>query len=161
MLDAEKLTDTELGETLDALREEYSRRQNLTQAFEAAPELVGAFMDQTGREMGEKWKQPLGEFDSYPEGWVAVENGVEWVSTIEHNVWKPGESGWKPLVVEGENPPWVQPTGSHDAYSEGDKVLHKGETFESLVDNNVWEPGAVGSEGLWDLVVTETVEEEK
>ena len=27
--------------------------------------------------------------------------------------------------------------------------MHNGKTWESLVDNNVWEPGAVGTESLW------------
>lgn len=43
---------------------------------------------------------------------------------------------------------WVQPD-STNAYMTGDKVSHNGITYESLVDNNVWEPGATGSESLW------------
>ena len=60
-----------------------------------------------------------------------------------------------PTVYE----PWVQPTGSHDAYEKGAKVSHlKNEegndrhwvsTFDGL---NVWEPGAVGTEALWEEV---------
>lgn len=43
---------------------------------------------------------------------------------------------------------WSQPD-STNAYMAGDKVTHNGKTWESLVDNNVWEPGAVGTESLW------------
>lgn len=43
---------------------------------------------------------------------------------------------------------WVQPD-STNPYMKGDKVTHNGATWESLVDNNVWEPGAVGTELLW------------
>ena len=43
---------------------------------------------------------------------------------------------------------WVQPD-STNPYMKGDKVLHNGKTWESLADNNVWEPGAVGTEALW------------
>lgn len=46
---------------------------------------------------------------------------------------------------------WVQPD-STNAYMTGDKVIHNGVTYESLVDNNVWEPGAVGTETLWKVV---------
>ena len=59
-----------------------------------------------------------------------------------------------PTVYE----PWVQPTGSHDAYSMNAKVSHlKNEEgndrhWNSKVDNNVWEPGAVGTEALWEEV---------
>ncbi|MEI1258432.1 carbohydrate-binding protein [Blautia sp. JLR.GB0024] len=45
-------------------------------------------------------------------------------------------------------PEWEQPD-STNPYSKGDKVLHGGKTWESLVDGNVWEPGAVGTESLW------------
>lgn len=43
---------------------------------------------------------------------------------------------------------WTQPE-STNPYNKGDKVTHKGKTWESLVDGNVWEPGAQGSESLW------------
>jgi hypothetical protein len=45
-------------------------------------------------------------------------------------------------------PEWVQPT-SANPYMKGDKVRHNGKKWESAVDNNVWEPGAVGTETLW------------
>ena len=48
-------------------------------------------------------------------------------------------------------PEWVQPD-STNPYMKGDKVTHNGSTWESLVDNNIWEPGAVGTESLWVLV---------
>lgn len=47
---------------------------------------------------------------------------------------------------------WEQP-GSTNGYSKGDKVTHNGKTWESLADNNVWEPGAIGTESLWKEVV--------
>lgn len=46
---------------------------------------------------------------------------------------------------------WVQP-GSTNPYMTGDRVTHNGKTWESLADNNVWEPGAQGSEALWQEV---------
>lgn len=48
-------------------------------------------------------------------------------------------------------PEWKQP-GSTNSYMTGDKVTHNGITWESLVDNNVWEPGAIGTETLWKEV---------
>lgn len=35
---------------------------------------------------------------------------------------------------------WKQPDGAHDAYMKGDKVIYKGDVYESLIDNNVWSP---------------------
>lgn len=45
-------------------------------------------------------------------------------------------------------PDWEQP-GSTNPYMKGDKVRHVEKIWVSLVDNNVWEPGAVGTESLW------------
>lgn len=47
-------------------------------------------------------------------------------------------------------PNWEQPE-STNGYSKGE-VTHKEKTWESLVDNNVWEPGVVGTENLWKEV---------
>lgn len=41
---------------------------------------------------------------------------------------------------------WVQPAGAHDTYSLGDLVMHVGQVWESIVDNNSWEPGVYGWE---------------
>ena len=53
---------------------------------------------------------------------------------------------------QGVIPEWVQPTGAHDAYQKGDRVTHNGQVWESLIDANVREPGAPGTEALWKRV---------
>ena len=40
-------------------------------------------------------------------------------------------------------PEWEQPD-STNPYMKGDKVTHNGDTWESDIDNNVWEPGVYG-----------------
>ena len=50
---------------------------------------------------------------------------------------------------ESGYPLWSQPTGAHDAYNTGDVVSHNGTLYQSLVDGNVWEPGAY--DGLWEV----------
>lgn len=52
---------------------------------------------------------------------------------------------WTEVSIE-EWPAWVQPTGSQDAYNEGDKVSHNDKHWISLTDANVWEPGIYGWE---------------
>lgn len=47
---------------------------------------------------------------------------------------------------------WVQPD-STNPYMKGDKVTHNNKVWESQIDNNVWEPGDVGTETLWTEVV--------
>ena len=50
------------------------------------------------------------------------------------------------LLPENVIPEWVQPTGSHDSYKLGDKVIYEGEVWISIVDNNTWKPGEYGWE---------------
>lgn len=69
--------------------------------------------------------------------------------------WNPADapSLWTEILTRpGEILPWKQPD-STNGYHKGDKVTHKGQTWESDIDNNVWEPGAVGTEALWHVVV--------
>ena len=40
----------------------------------------------------------------------------------------------------GVIPDWAQPTGAHDAYQTGDKVLYNGQVYESVIDGNTWSP---------------------
>lgn len=42
-------------------------------------------------------------------------------------------------------PEWIQPE-STNPYMNGDKVTHNGQTWESTIDYNVWEPGVYGWE---------------
>ena len=95
----------------------------------------------------------------YMIGDCCTENGKVWVSTIDNNVHAPSAypQGWRRADEPAPEPqpepqpeaqPWKQPTGGHDAYKKGDKVVHKGKTWVSTVDANVWEPGAYG----WDEV---------
>ena len=78
-----------------------------------------------------------------------------------HNVqstWNPVDSPSlfaKVLIPDPEViPEWEQPD-STNPYSKGDRVTHNGKTWESLVDENVWEPGALGTESLWKEVSEE------
>ena len=70
------------------------------------------------------------------------------------NDWTPDRavSLYVRIAVPGEIPDWVQPLGAQDAYQTGDRVRHMGSIWESLVDNNVWEPGAAGTDTLWKEV---------
>lgn len=47
-----------------------------------------------------------------------------------------------------EFPQWVQPTGAQDAYKKGDKVTYDNKHWISTADNNVWQPGVYGWDGV-------------
>lgn len=58
--------------------------------------------------------------------------------------WSPpaAASLWSPVSVDPVTglDEWRQPTGAHDAYNKGDRVVYKGSIYESLIDGNVWSP---------------------
>ena len=56
--------------------------------------------------------------------------------------WIPSELPALYLSMMPENviPEWVQPTGAHDAYSVGDKVIYEEKVYESVIDGNTWSP---------------------
>ena len=60
--------------------------------------------------------------------------------------WKPNElpALYKLAMAENVIPEWVQPTGAHDSYQKGDKVIYGGDVWESTADNNTWQPGVYG-----------------
>lgn len=75
---------------------------------------------------------------------------------ISQGDWRPDSTSSlfaKVLIPDpGVVPEWEQPD-STNPYGKGDKVLHGGKTWESLVDGNVWEPGVAGTEALWQEIV--------
>ena len=44
------------------------------------------------------------------------------------------------MIPENVIPEWKQPTGGHDSYKKGDKVIFEGGVYESLIDGNAWSP---------------------
>lgn len=86
-------------------------------------------------------------------------NGLLYNVLQEHqkqSTWNPidAPSLFAQVLIPDETviPDWIQPD-STNPYMIGDRVNHNDKTWESLVDNNVWEPGAVGTETLWVEVV--------
>lgn len=85
-------------------------------------------------------------------------NGTLYSVLQEHDsqaTWTPDVSPslFAPVLIPDPTviPDWVQPE-STNPYMIGDKVRHVGHIWESLVDNNVWEPGAIGTQSLWAQV---------
>lgn len=74
-------------------------------------------------------------------------NGVTYICRQLHvtqGTWTPDVT---PALWSVYSPPlsaWVQPTGVQDAYQLGARVTHNGNQWESIVNNNVWEPGVYG-----------------
>lgn len=107
----------------------------------------------------DEFVQPTGAHDVYSAGDKVTYNGKKYESLIDNNAWSPEAYpyGWK-LVEEstGDNtssdgyPEFVQPTGAHDAYSTGDKVIYNGSVYKSLINANTWSPDAYPAG--WELI---------
>ena len=84
-------------------------------------------------------------YHSYEVGEIFQYEGKLYKVIQEHTSqddWIPSELPALYLNMMPENviPEWVQPTGSHDAYNVGDKVIFEDDVYESLIDNNTWSP---------------------
>lgn len=101
------------------------------------------------------WETDFKEGDSLEAGERVNYKGILYKVIQSHqkqSTWNPidAPSLFAKVLIPDSNviPEWEQPD-STNPYMKGDQVTHNGKTWESLVDNNVWEPGAVGTETLW------------
>lgn len=87
---------------------------------------------------------------AYSSGAIVEHGGKLWRIVQPHT----SQADWEPQLVPAlwrtaheamAGPqPWVQPQGAHDSYALGAQVTHNGQTWESTIANNVWEPGVFG-----------------
>lgn len=95
-----------------------------------------------------------------PKKQIALEDTVEKLSATVQKIKETVESGGtvvpdpEPPVTE-EYPAWEPYNGIPPVpYQVGSKVTHNGKKWESMVPNNVWEPGAFGvDQNIWKEVV--------
>lgn len=104
---------------------------------------------------------PQGTRGMYQIGDVCTEGGIIYRSTIDNNVWQPSAypQGWEAIDVSGgailqpeepeeptpepeepKYPDFIQPTGAHDAYHIGDRVIYNGKLYECILDGNAYSP---------------------
>lgn len=69
---------------------------------------------------------------------IAHTSQADWIPSNAVSLWA------RVLIPDPEViPEWVQPD-STNPYMTGDRVTYGGKTWESTVDNNVWQPGVYG-----------------
>jgi hypothetical protein len=93
-------------------------------------------------------------FPDWEEGKAyAVGDRVKYISLLYRCVQAhTSQADWTPDVTPAlwvrtsteEWPEWIQPTGAHDAYNQGDKVSHNEKHWISDINANVYEPGVYG-----------------
>ena len=93
----------------------------------------------------------------YSEGDRVRYDGKLWKCREEHDAqasWTPAEahSLWGQVIEPGTVPEWQQAQpGIFDGYEKGQHVMLDGVEWVSIYDGlNVWKPGDVGTESLWE-----------
>lgn len=100
----------------------------------------------------------------YPKYKIGVAYGVDTIFQYEVKLYKviqahTSQADWIPsklpalylgLMPSGVIPEFVQPTGAHDSYGVGDKVLFQGSVYESLINGNSYNP--IDYPSGWKLV---------
>jgi hypothetical protein len=109
--------------------------------------------DETAKELPfYSFKQWSGAGVNYIKGEVVTDNDVTYRVLQAHK----SQPDWRPDISVslfssfstvsdpgGEQVEvWKQPTGGHNAYNIGDKVMYEGKIYESLINGNTWSPTA-------------------
>jgi len=101
----------------------------------------------TGVELFPRWNE---NGISYAVGDRVLYNGTLFKCLQAHTsqvTWTPTDapSLWTKVLIPDPEviPEWEQPD-STNPYMKDDKVTHNGKTWQSNIDNNVWEPGVYG-----------------
>ena len=80
-----------------------------------------------------------------PDWAEMVERLAERVTALEARL----DAGDGEIPDSDKIPAWRPWDGLSALYAKGAKVAHNGKTWVSLVDNNCWEPGIIGTELVW------------
>ena len=107
--------------------------------------------DETATEYVDLFPKWSGDGVSYAVGDRVRQDGTLYKCLQAHTsqvTWSPAAAAslWAEVLAGQDGSDigeWVQPD-STNPYMKGDKVLHLGKTWESDIDNNVWEPSVYG-----------------
>lgn len=153
------LPDSDLGKLQKQMADVESKVTEMGQGNSevalAASFVAESFTDEQALQVPSLYQEWSGDGVTYKADMRVRYSDVLYKVLQEHT----SQADWTPdaapslfarVLIEDPNviPEWIQPD-STNGYMTGDKVSHNGITYESLVDNNVWEPGAAGSESLW------------
>ena len=102
----------------------------------------------TAKDLYPDWRKDT----PYTTGYRVLHVGILYRCLQDHtsqSTWAPTDapSLWARVLIPDPEviPEWIQPD-STNPYMRGDKVSHNGKTWESSIDNNVWEPSVYGWE---------------
>ena len=164
------LTDSALHDLSARIAAEWERRRASQQTDQAVTEVITGLQDAgkitpppagTDTDTAQPWQDPGTDHTlMYRPGDTVTHHGKTWLSRHPYlNHWEPGTPGvdgriWldvtpPPIDEEDAPQPFVKPTGAHDAYSLGARVLFNGKVYRSLIDANIYSPDEYPSG--WEL----------
>ncbi|MFJ3030940.1 carbohydrate-binding protein [Rothia terrae] len=116
------LSDEQLNATLEDIRNEIERRQKTTraktqliQATQTLTPYINTYTETTGHTLDDALTLIIDNLHQNPS--------TTTTTPTPDNTFK-------------------QPTGSHDAYKQGDIITYQGKQYKSTTNNNVWSPTA-------------------
>lgn len=150
VLDDDGIAERELARQLEP-------REVLAALFQAEPETMAALPDEVLAHMASYMAEwVLGV--AYSIGDIRQYGELPYRCLQDHTSQEGYEpdvavSLWARILIPDPSviPEWEQPS-STNPYMKGDKVRHSGKVWESLIDYNVYEPGTVGTENIWQEV---------
>lgn len=101
-----------------------------------------SYAESTTRSSAPTYTQPTGAHDAYKRGDLVSLDGITYRSIIDANVWSPivARAYWEVVSGTRSTAEWKKPSGIHDCYHKGYKILFNGKTYQSLMNSNVWSP---------------------
>ena len=131
------------------------KARNVRNQTERAAQYLPDEIALTSLDIYPKW----GDISEYVIGNRVLYHGILYKCLQDHswqNDWNPTDapSLWAAVLTsdDGTALPWVRPD-STNPYQIGDLVIHNNKMWESIVSDNVWEPGVYG----WVEVENDTV----
>lgn len=92
---------------------------------------------------GNEWKAGLNLVEGTRV--VYMDSNFEVIQAhISQSDWTPPNTPSLFKAIKTEYVEWSQPSGAHDAYMKGDKVIFNDDKWISDMDGNVWRPGDYG-----------------
>ena len=118
--------------------------------------VAGEYTEEERKELLALRDQHLKPESQAPEMLLVLQRLEEKYAALEERVAeleKGGTEEAEPGEEEEAYPAWEPWNGIDTRYQHGDKVTHNGFVWESIyAGQNTWEPGALGTENLWDKV---------
>ena len=115
--------------------------------------LEGDISDAQKEELVELARENAKPENSYAPLQNQINTLFENVKELAQEILALKNGGVTPEEPTEEYPPYVQPTGAHDAYNTGDKITYNGKKYECQMNGCVWNPDDY-PQG-WKLVETE------